>query len=80
MGFFVNWSENGFLGVMLASFLGVVTIFSGTLLNAAQSYGAYGIVIVGLAYLILPTTVLFLPLTGLLRWPAGYFQQIADKP
>jgi hypothetical protein len=30
--------------------------------------------------LILPMTVLFIPLTALLRWSAGYFLQIVDRP
>ncbi len=80
MGFIVNWPEAGFLGVLVASLLGAVTIFLGTLLKATQTYGAYGMVLVGFAYVILPMTVLFVPMTALLRWAAGYFLQIADRP
>jgi len=80
MGLIVNWSETGFPGLLVASLLGAITIFIETLLRAAHDFGAFGLVLVSFAYMILPMAVLFIPLNALLRWAAGYFLQIANQP
>jgi hypothetical protein len=79
MGFVVNWPEAAFLGVLVASLLGSVTIFIGTLIKSLQAQGSYGLLLVTFFYFILPLTALFVPLTALVRWVAGYIHQAADK-
>jgi len=80
MGYIVNWPEAGLPGIMLASLLGSVTIFIETLIRATQSYGTYGLLLVTFIYIILPLSVFFLPLTGLLRWVSGYLLQSGNSP
>lgn len=80
MGFVVNLPEAGLLGVVLASLLGALTVFVGTILNAMRSYGSYGLVLVSFLYVVLPMMVFFLPLSVLLRWAAAYFEQPENNP
>jgi hypothetical protein len=79
VGFIVNLTESGFSGVVIASLLGSLAIFVGTLVKASQSYGAYGLVLVVFIYTILPLTVFFMPLSLLFRWAAGYFNRNPER-
>jgi hypothetical protein len=72
MGFIVNWTEDSLPGILVTSLLGAVAFFAMTLMNASQSGGPSVTLIVLFGYTILPMSVLFLPLTALLRWAAGY--------
>jgi hypothetical protein len=72
MGFIVNWTMDSLPGILVTSLLGAVAFFATTLMNAAQAGGASATLIVLFGYTILPMSVLFLPLTALLRWATGY--------
>lgn len=79
MGFIVNWPEAPYLGVFLASLLGGLTIVIGTLINALQVRGSFGLVIITFFYIVFPLIALFVPLTALLRWVAGYLLKMTDR-
>jgi len=72
MGFIVNWTMDSLPGILVTSLLGAVAFFATTLMNANQAGGTSAAVIVLFGYTILPMSVLFLPLTTLLRWATGY--------
>jgi hypothetical protein len=80
MGYIVNWPEAGLLGIIIASLLGSGTIFIETLIRATQTSGTNGLILFTFVYIILPLSVLFFPLTGLLRWVSGYFLQSGKRP
>jgi len=75
LGFLVNTFSNGLAGVVIGSLLGTAAvIFEGLMKAANTSTEATALVALTLLYTFLPITVLFLPLTTLLRWAAGYYQ------
>jgi hypothetical protein len=79
MGFIVNWPEASYLGIFVASLLGGFTIVIGTIIKALQVSGAFGLVLVTFFYIIFPLIALFVPLTALLRWVAGYILKTTDR-
>ena len=74
LGFLVNAFANGVTGVVIGSLLGTAAVVFGGLSKAANtSTEATALVALTLLYTFIPITVLFFPLTGLLRWAAGYY-------
>jgi hypothetical protein len=74
LGFLVNAFSNGLVGVVIGSLLGTAAVIFGGLSSAANtSTEATALVALTLLYTFFPMTVLFFPLTALLRWAAGYY-------
>lgn len=74
LGFLVNAFANGVTGVVIGSLLGTAAVVFGGLSKAANtSTEATALVVLTLLYTFIPITVLFFPLTALLRWAAGYY-------
>jgi hypothetical protein len=74
LGFLVNAFANGVTGVVIGSLLGTAAVVFGGLSKAANtSTEATALVALTLLYTFIPITVLFFPLTALLRWAAGYY-------
>jgi len=74
LGFLVNAFANGVVGVLIGSLLGTAgVIFSGLSNAASTSNEATALVALTLIYTFIPLTVLFMPLSALLRWAAGYY-------
>jgi hypothetical protein len=75
LGFLVNAFENGLAGVLAGSLLGTLAVVLGGLSRAGSSAETAALVALTLVYTFIPITVLFLPLTRLLRWTAGYYHR-----
>jgi hypothetical protein len=74
LGFLVNAFTNGVVGILVGSLLGTAGVVFGGLSRAAStSSETTALVALTLLYTFIPLTVLFMPLTGLLRWAAGYY-------
>jgi len=73
LGFLVNAFENGLVGTVVGSLLGTLAVVFGGLSRASSSSETIALVALTLVYTFIPITVLFLPLTALLRWAAGYY-------
>lgn len=73
LGFLVNAFENGLVGTVVGSLLGTTAVVFGGLSRASSSSETIALVALTLVYTFIPITVLFLPLTALLRWAAGYY-------
>jgi hypothetical protein len=74
LGFLVNAFSNGVAGVLIGSLLGTAGVVFGGLSRAAStSSEATALVALTLLYTFIPMTVLFMPLSALLRWAAGYY-------
>jgi hypothetical protein len=74
LGFLVNAFTNGVAGILIGSLLGTAGVVFGGLSRAAStSSEATALVALTLLYTFIPMTVLFMPLSVLLRWAAGYY-------
>lgn len=73
LGFLVNAFENGLVGTVVGSLLGTLAVVFVGLSRASSSSETIALVALTLVYTFIPITVLFLPLTALLRWAAGYY-------
>jgi hypothetical protein len=74
LGFVVNAFSNGAVGVLVGSLVGMAAIIVGGLSRATStSSEATALVAFTLLYTFIPMTVLFMPLTALLRWATGYY-------
>jgi hypothetical protein len=80
MGFIVNFPESGFLGVLVASLLGSITIFIESVIRATNNFGSFGLILVALFYLIPSLAAYFIPLNALFRWATNRLLQDAHQP